>query len=157
MDNAALEIDEVRANYTGDLAAVDQVPLEWFEINKRRLTRDTRDGKRLLLLLDEGNKWNHLDGLYHNGQLIAVLVIKNSLVIRLNPVDMAQMADFCYYVGNRHLPIYAVEGCDAVHVPYDGQIYEQVLAKFGQAVQLEDARLLSKNLLRVKKSTKAKH
>lgn len=152
MDNLPIQIDQVVPDYTGDMTTIDHVQLEWFEVNNRRLTRDTINGKRILMLLDEGFKWNHGDALYSKGELVAVLVIKPSLAIRFDPNDMVQMADFCYYVGNRHLPILAVEGSDSIHVPYDGSIYEQVLAKFGTCVKLEDARLLSKNLLRVKKS-----
>ena len=152
MDDMPIHINQVVSAYSGDMTAIDQMQMEWFEINKSRLTRDTKQGRRVLITLKEGQQWAHGDALYSNGELIAVLVIKPSLVIRLDPVDAMQVADFCYYIGNRHLPIFAVKGSHAIHVPYDGGIYEQVLAKFGTSISLEEVQLLSDNLLRVKKN-----
>ncbi len=152
MNKETIAIDKVVSNYTAVPGEEDRVYLEWFEVNKRRLTRDTTSGKSILIQLDEGKKWRNGDALFAGDELQAILTIKPSLVIRFDPEDLAQMADFCYYIGNRHLPIFKVNETDSVRVSYDGPIYEQVLVKFGQAIQLEEAQLLFDDVLKPKRN-----
>ncbi|MEN5193708.1 hypothetical protein [Sphingobacterium faecium] len=128
--------------------------LEWFEVNKKRLTRTTTTGQTIVMELGKGNEWCFGDGLFHDGKLIAIIAIKPTLTICFNPVNAVQAADFSYYLGNRHLPLFMDPEREMYRVPYDGRLYEQLLAKFQSQVQLEDGMLLSENLVRqlIKKS-----
>ncbi|WP_183078777.1 urease accessory protein UreE [Sphingobacterium puteale] len=136
---------------------VDRVYIEWFEINKRRLTRDTSSGNAILMQLEQGQEWHHRDALYHNGQLQAIVIVKPTLAIRFNPSDFVQLADFGYFVGNRHLPIFKVDQLESLHLPYDGRLYEQIAAKYGASIQLEEAILLSENRIRQQLKNSRKH
>lgn len=148
MNELLVSIDKIVANHEFVLNEVDQVHLEWYEVHKRRLTRNTRDGKVILLQLAQGAEWHHGDALFHKELFQAVLVIKPSLTIRFDPLDLVQLADFSYFIGNRHLPIFQDEHAEFLRLPYDGRLYEQVLNKYGSAIQLEEAVLLSENLVR---------
>lgn len=122
--------------------------LEWFEVNKKRLTRATTTGQTIVMELEKGREWCFGDGLFHEGKLIATIAIKPTLTICFTPVNAVQAADFCYYLGNRHLPMFMDTDRDMYSVPYDGRLYEQLLAKFQSQVQLEDGILLSENLVK---------
>ncbi|MNT27724.1 Urease accessory protein UreE [compost metagenome] len=98
--------------------------------------------------LEKGREWSSGDGLFHEGKLIATIAIKPTLTICFTPVNAVQAADFCYYLGNRHLPMFMDTDRDMYRVPYDGRLYEQLLAKFQSQVQLEDGILLSENLVK---------
>lgn len=133
---------------------VARLQLEWFEVNKKRLTRATTTGQTLVMELERGSEWCSGDGLFHEGKLIATIAIKPTLTICFSPVNTVQAADFSYYLGNRHLPLFMETDRAMYRVPYDGRLYEQLLAKFQSQVQLEDGILLSENLVKrlVKKS-----
>lgn len=148
MNRLPVPIDTVVSNYELVDNHIDQVYIEWFEIHKKRLTRQTLSGTNILMQLEQGMEWHHGDALFSNGTLQAIVIIKPTLTIRFNPLDLVQLADFGYFIGNRHLPLFSVEEAESLRMPYDGRLYEQVLAKYGPAVQLEEAVLLSQNLLR---------
>ncbi len=148
MNELPLSIDQIVANYAFAPADVDQVQLEWYEVHKRRLTRHTIGGKSILMQLEQGAEWHHGDALFHQETLQAILVVKPSLTIRFNPLDLVQLADFGYFIGNRHLPIFNIAAEGSLRLPYDGRLYEQVLAKYGKSIQLEEALLLSEDLIR---------
>ncbi|MNN77284.1 hypothetical protein D3C81_1937370 [compost metagenome] len=80
--------------------------------------------------------------------MIATIAIKPTLTICFNPVNKVQAADFSYYLGNRHLPLFMETDRAMYRVPYDGRLYEQLLVKFQSQVQLEDGILLSENLVK---------
>lgn len=145
MNRLPVPIDSVVFQPTHVTDLMDQVCIEWFEIHKRRLTRSTSSGKTILMELEQGQEWHHGDALYHNGELQAIVTVKPTLVIRFNPSDFVQLADFGYFVGNRHLPIFQVDQVQSLRLPYDGRLYEQIAAKYGASVQLEEAILLSEN------------
>ena len=94
MNELPLSIDQIVANYAFAPADVDQVQLEWYEVHKRRLTRHTIGGKSILMQLEQGAEWHHGDALFHQETLQAILVVKPSLTIRFNPLDLVQLADF---------------------------------------------------------------
>ncbi|AIM38442.1 hypothetical protein KO02_18400 [Sphingobacterium sp. ML3W] len=148
MEVQPVEIDAVvpREDFTDVVMA--QLQLEWFEVHKRKLTRVTTAGQTILLQLERGKEWRSGDGLFHAGQLMATITIKPTLTICFEPIDLVQAADFCYYIGNRHLPLFFGINKDTYRVPYDGRLYEQLFAKFQSQVQLEEETLLSENLVR---------
>ncbi|TWI18424.1 urease accessory protein [Sphingobacterium siyangense] len=154
MNKLPIPIDKIVANKAFALSEVDQLHLEWYEVHKRRLTRNTINGKAILMQLDQGAEWHHGDGLFHQETLQAILVVKPSLTIRFNPTDLVQLADFGYFIGNRHLPIFNVTDAESLRLPYDGRLYEQVLAKYGTSIQLEEALLLSEDLIRLQAKNK---
>ena len=148
MNRLPVPIDTIVLKDQSFADQADRVYIEWYEIHKRRLTRNTLSGKTILMQLEQGQEWHHGDALYHKGELQAIVVVKPVLTIRFNPSDLVQLADFSYFVGNRHLPIFQVDQCKSIHLPYDGRLYEQIAAKYGASIQLEEAILLSDNMIR---------
>ena len=148
MSISPVQIDTVIAGHQDGALEYDQLLMEWFEVNKQRLTRSTLSGKNILMQLKPGTSWHHGDALYAEGELQAVVTIKPVLTIRFDPSDLAQLADFTYFVGNRHLPLFQAEQAQSLRLPYDGRLYEQLMAKYGAATHLEEAVLLADNLIR---------
>lgn len=128
---------------------VDTFEIEWFETQKRLFHRKTTSGVELHLLKEDNRDWQQGDKLYSQGNLIAQLVIKPTLTIQFTTDKGEDIADFSFYIGNRHLPVF-IEGNNTFLVPYDGNLYEQLLGKFGEAIALEKKQLFTQNLLKKK-------
>ena len=121
--------------------------LEWFENKKQKLTRATPSGLALELRLNNRKEWQHGDRLYSNGQLIATISIKTCLTICFSAKNDTEAADFCYFIGNQHLPLFLMPQ-QHFAVPYDGRLYEQLSVKYNGRIELADTQLLSCRSLR---------
>lgn len=141
-------IDEVRSCTLVD-EANDRFEIEWFETNKHLFQRATVKGAELHLQKENHKEWCNGDQLYSNGEFVAQLVIKPTLVIQFTSHSSVDVADFSFFIGNRHLPIY-LAGTNVFVVPYDGKLYEQLLPKFTTQVELVKKQLFSSDLLKKK-------
>ncbi|MET3037239.1 urease accessory protein UreE [Chryseobacterium sp. NRRL B-14859] len=140
-------IDEVKTGEDTSCSHNDILELEWFEIKKQKLTRVSQSGKVLELRLGNLKEWQHGDQLYSNGKLVAAISIKACLTICFSVKNDAEVADFCYFIGNQHLPVFLIKN-QQLAVPYDGRLYEQLSSRYGERIELTDARLLSTQSLR---------
>ncbi|WP_294328848.1 urease accessory protein UreE [uncultured Chryseobacterium sp.] len=140
-------IDEVKTGIDLNGQHSDILELEWFENKKQKLTRTTRSGVVLEMKLGNIKEWQQGDRLYSNGQLIATIDIKTCLTISFPVENNAEAADFCYFIGNQHLPVFLTSH-QQFTVPYDGRLYEQLSFRYGPRIQLTDAQLLSTQSLR---------
>lgn len=120
--------------------AVDRLPIEWHECNKRILHKRTVSGKEVVLkFLGEAQSLQQDDVLYADGEcLIAVEVLPCEAIV-LKPVSMYQMAYACYEIGNKHLPLFFED--DVLLLPYDAPIFSQLQAA-GFELQLQKRKLL---------------
>lgn len=142
-----LGIDEIKTGIPLNDLNPDVLELEWFENKKQKLTRATRSGLILELRLGNKKEWQQGDGLYRNGQLIAMIDFKPCLTISFSAENDAEAADFCYFIGNQHLPVFMISN-QQFAVPYDGRLYEQLSCRYGSRIELIDAQLLSQQSLR---------
>lgn len=140
-------IDEVKTEIDLNGQHSDVLELEWFENKKQKLTRTTRSGLVLELRLGNLKEWQQGNGLYSNGQLIATIAIKPCLTISFPAENDTEAADFCYFIGNQHLPVFMTSN-QQFAVPYDGRLYEQLSFRYGTRIELADAQLLSHQSLR---------
>ncbi|MDN3693731.1 urease accessory protein UreE [Chryseobacterium tructae] len=140
-------IDEVKMGIDLNGQHSDILELEWFENKKQKLTRTTRSGLVLELRLGNIKEWQQGTSLYNNGQLIATIAIKTCLTISFLAENDAEAADFCYFIGNQHLPVFITSN-QQFAVPYDGRLYEQLSLRYGKRIELMDAQLLSHQSLR---------
>ena len=86
---------------------IDYVSVEWFERNKRILHKITTQGKELTLkFLDASPALTDGDILYEDDISVIVVNIAECDCIIIQPNDMKQMAEICYEIGNRHLPLF---------------------------------------------------
>lgn len=94
---------------------VDNVMLEWFEADGKRLRKTTQNGREIGIAA--GEKLRDGDILYMDNEVcIAVGIIKCELTeIKISSVT--EMGRVCFEIGNRHLPLKISES--KVLIPYD--------------------------------------
>lgn len=126
----------------------DTFQIEWFEVNKHLFNRATTKGVELSIEKEPSKQWSHGEVLFSKGVAIASIEIKKSLVICLPSVLKLDVADFCYYIGNRHLPIFVCSHSQQLLVPYDGNLYEQLVAKFSTKITLSEERLFMSDMIK---------
>lgn len=94
-------------NFDAHQRTVDWLDLEWFEMNKRILTRTTRGGTLLnLKFLGENPQYTEGDVLFENELSIIAIHILPCEVIVVKPRNTYEIATVCYEIGNRHLPLF---------------------------------------------------
>jgi len=138
-----LVIDTVQPVLVEMLSEYDILEIEWFEIRKHFFTKETIGGRMLRCTLVSDKTWKNGQALLYQGTIIAVLRIKECLTIQFRPQTISETADFCYYVGNRHLPIYTNSDQSMLMVPYDGKLFEQLEHRYPNTIILENHQLLS--------------
>lgn len=141
-------IDSIQSNTVHEV--LDTLSLEWFETRKKRFIRTTDSGITLELIREDTRLWQHNDILCGNKKCIAKINIKPCLVIQCVSKELTDVADFCYFVSNRHLPIFFDSDTQICAVPYDGKLFEQLLPRFGAKILLTESRLLDSNEIKNK-------
>ena len=142
----SIYIDEVQFQ-DSLIDGVDWFEIEWFETQKHLFKRKTKQGIELHIERKEAHIWQQGDALYCNGLVVAQVIIKPTWAIQFSVTNGAPIADFTYYIGNRHLPIFIEKKTNQLLVPYDGQLYEQVTAKFPTYITLVKQPLHATQLL----------
>ncbi|WP_413533130.1 urease accessory protein UreE [Empedobacter brevis] len=149
MENQLVIIDNIQSKSEEVEQISDQLAIEWFEIRKQKITRKTTAGLTLELRLQHKNEWQNGDRLFQGNKLIASVYIKPCLCIQFSAISASDAADFCYFVGNRHLPIYwGKDNNNQLLLPYDGRMYDQLLVRYQDKIQLVEEQLTSKFLLK---------
>ena len=121
--------------------SIDRLPLEWYECNKRILTKRTGAGREVVLkFLGEAVSLQQDDVLYADEKTLIVVEVIPREAIVLKPADMYQMAFACYEIGNKHLPLFYEGG--TLLMPYEAPIYRMLQAA-GFEPQLEQRRLVN--------------
>lgn len=103
-----------------------KIPFEWFEVEKKRITKIADDGTEFGIGIDE---------MLRDGDILAITAEKAYVVevlaahlIRVHVENMEKMGRLCFELGNRHLSLRITE--NDVYVPYDVPIFEY-LGKLG--------------------------
>lgn len=96
---------------------VENVYLEWDDINKRILRKTTDKGREIGLTINTGKPFQDGDVIYIDDQTIVVLRMTETDVISVRPQDITEMGHICYALGNRHLPIFIER--EEVVVPFE--------------------------------------
>lgn len=145
----AIFIDTIKPS---ESQAVDQnidiLEIEWSEAKENNIERKTKQGTLLLLKNKEGENWQDGDLLFSDGKCVALLQIKTCQAIQFVSDSLAKIAEFCYYIGNRHMPIFVLEEKHIFWMAYDEKIYKQLIDKFHHEVSLQEVKLLPKYLIR---------
>lgn len=119
---------------------VDWLDLEWFEMNKRILTRATRGGTLLnLKFLGENPQYTEGDVLFENELSIITIHILPCEVIVIKPRNVYEIASACYEIGNRHLPLF-MDDTDFL-VPFEVPLFK-ILSDSNYIVLKENRQLL---------------
>lgn len=143
--SAIIKIDAVKAADSDVCHTTDVLELEWFETNKHLLKRASLQGVLLQLEKSPRQKWREGDNLWSQGNCVATIRIKPCLAIKICTDDSTILGDFCYYIGNRHLPMFTDAENNCFVVPYDGNLFEQLRPKFDNYMTLQEVQLLEEN------------
>lgn len=130
-------IEKVIGNLTdypvGD-RKIDRVMLEWYELDKKILRRQSQAGEEVGIRIE-----NHLhegDVLYADEQKVLVVDLRPCQLTEVAVHSRKEMGRLCFELGNRHLSL-AIEE-DNVRIPYDEPTF-QYLQKLGFApVKVEE-------------------
>lgn len=107
---------------------IDIVPIEWYELDKKLLRKDSKGGKeigiRVIERLEDG------DILYMEDKKVVLLEVQPCELTVVKVDSMEKMGKLCFELGNRHLSL-SIQS-DQVSVVYDAPTYEY-LEKLGFA------------------------
>ena len=127
-------------DFNNNHRSVDWLDLEWFEMNKRILTRTTRGGILLnLKFLGENPQYTEGDILFENGETIIAVSILPCEVIVIKPRNTDEIASACYEIGNRHLPLFMDD--NHLLVPFEVPLFK-ILTDSNYIVLKENRQLL---------------
>ena len=119
---------------------VDWLDLEWFEMNKRILTRTSRDGTLLnLKFLGENPQYTEGDVLFVDESCIIAIHILPCEVIVIKPRNAYEIAAVCYEIGNRHVPLFMDD--TNLLVPFEVPLFK-ILSDSNYVVLKENRQLL---------------
>ncbi len=106
---------------------VDWLELAWFEVNKRILTKKTRQGTSLALkFLAENPQYTEGDVLFENDETIIAISVLLCDVIVIKPKNAYEIASVCYEIGNKHLPLF-IEN-DEFLIPFEMPLFNMLKA-----------------------------
>jgi urease accessory protein len=118
-----------------DGAVVDVLYMDWYEVNKTLLTRQTEGGRVVRLYRADAPPLESGEIIYSTSQFAIQIFIKPCTCIVLQTDDLNTIGHFCFDVGNRHLPLFWFE--DSLALAYDGQLYPALKAQYGDLVMLD--------------------
>lgn len=119
---------------------IDTVDVEWYEVNKRILKKDSRAGREIGIRLAEVKKLEDGDILYEDDKDIIAVNIPECEVITIRPLNMMDMGRICYEIGNQHVPIFLTE--ESIRIPYEKPLME-LLDKKGFKPKKEVGKLIN--------------
>jgi urease accessory protein len=123
---------------------IDWLQLEWFETTRKIQRKKTLGGREVALKLTrEGQQLKHHDILYRDDAVTIAVEILSCDTMVIRPATMAEMAQVCYEIGNKHLPLF-LEG-EELLIPADEPLFRWLQAA-GYNVTREKRHL--KNMLR---------
>lgn len=108
--------------------SLDTVDVEWYEVNKKILKKDTASGKEIGIRFSEHKKINDGDILYMDDSEIIAVNIPESEAILIEPKNMVDMGTICYEIGNQHVQLFLTES--SIIIPYEKPLME-LLSKKG--------------------------
>jgi len=119
--------------------AIDRLELEWFEINKRILSKQTVSGKGVILkFLDKAPSFKQDDVLFADEHTLIVVEILPAETIVIKPKSNYEIAYICYEIGNKHLPLFFED--ELLMIPFDEPVYKMLKAS-GFEVEKQDKKL----------------
>lgn len=117
---------------------VDWLEVEWEELAKRILRKDTEAGRDISISLEPGEHLETGGLLYEDENLqIAVRTTLEDVYV-ITPASMTEMGKVAFELGNRHTPCLVED--DNITVRYDSTL-ETIFKDIGVAYKLEQRRI----------------
>jgi urease accessory protein len=122
-----------------DSRNIDALQIEWHEVRKRILHKETKQGRAICIkFMRENPDLKEGDILYEDDKTtIAVEIIPCECIV-LKPSNLREAAAVSYEIGNRHLPLFYE--ADELLVPYDVPLYN-LLVTLGYTINIEERKL----------------
>ena len=118
-----------------DPSVIDLLEIDWYEVNKTVLSRETRGGRFVRLHRTGGTALDDGEFVYSSPEVTIQIYIKPCACIVLKSTDLNTIGHFSSDVGNRHLPLFWFD--DELAFAYDGQLYPALKGKYGNDVVIE--------------------
>lgn len=125
-------------NLSSSNKTIDWLELEWEELNKRILRKQTENGTDVAISLENGSHLHFGDVLYEDEEKLIAIRTKLEKVYVIRPKTMQEMGKMAFEIGNRHTPCIIED--DGILVRYDhtleklmdevGVTYEQAERRF---------------------------
>lgn len=113
-------------SFKTDHRAIDYLPLEWYESNKRILHKNTVSGLEIVMKFMELNQQlTDGDVIWEDDKRIIVIDIIPCDAIVIQPKTLFDMACICYEIGNKHLPLFYHE--NELLVEYEEPLFHQLI------------------------------
>lgn len=116
---------------------VDWLELEWEELNKRILRKQTLNGNEIAITLDKGDHLHYGDVLYEDENTLIAIRTKLEKVFVVKPITMQQMGKAAFEIGNRHTPCIIED--NEILVRYDHTL-EKLLDEVGVPYEQSERR-----------------
>lgn len=117
---------------------IDWLELEWEELNKRILRKQTEGKREIALSLESSGTLKFGDILFEDDQMIVAIRTELEKAYVIKPTNMREMGRMAFEIGNRHTPCIIED--DEILVRYDhtleklmdevGVTYEQTERRF---------------------------
>lgn len=96
---------------------IDEVAIEWYEVDKRILKKQSKKGMEVGIKLEKPYKLQDGDILFFDEKEILIVSIIPCDTISIIPESMKAMGKICYEIGNKHIPLFFHD--DEILVNYD--------------------------------------
>ncbi len=102
--------------------SIDEVYVDWFEVDKNILKKSSGKGKAIGIKLLVPTRLKDGDIIYSDANEIVIITIPLCEAISIKPKTMEEMGKICYEIGNKHIPLFLNE--DEITVNYDEPLYK---------------------------------
>lgn len=116
---------------------IDWLELEWEDLNKRILRRETENGTDVAISLESNNSLSYGDVLYEDEDTLIAIRTKLEQVYVIKPKTMQEMGKMAFEIGNRHT-MCIIEN-DEILVRYD-QTLEKLIDEVGVSYEQSERR-----------------
>lgn len=125
----------------------DYLELEWYEADKGILRRFTTGGREIGFRNQTAQSLENGDVIFRDTSLCVAIRILPCLCLVIHPANMLEMANVCFEIGNRHLPV-SIHSSSEVVIAYEDPLY-RLLVKQGYQTVIEDRVLQQTQTLRI--------
>ncbi|KOP65439.1 urease accessory protein UreE [Paenibacillus solani] len=124
-------------NFSSSDKAIDWLELEWEELNKRILRKQTENGRDVSISLENGSHLHYGDVLYEDEDTLIAIRTKLEKVYVIKPKTMREMGKAAFEIGNRHTPCIIED--DEILVRYDHTL-EKLMDEVGVTYEQSERR-----------------
>ncbi|KXH80830.1 urease accessory protein UreE [Sporosarcina sp. HYO08] len=116
---------------------IDWLELEWEDLNKRILRKETENGTDVAIKLESGSTLSYGDVLFEDEDTLIAIRTKLEKVYVITPKTMQEMGKMAFEIGNRHTMCIIED--DEILVRYD-QTLEKLMDEVGVSYEQSERR-----------------